>query len=106
MNAGEASLGSNSGPGLASARLASRLRELRGVFDYVLVNAPAATADSVTGYLSSLADGVVLIVEPSFTSRQATREVKEEIEAAGGRILGVVLHRRALSISDSPNSQA
>jgi hypothetical protein len=106
MNAGEPSLGLNSGPGLASARLASRLRELRGVFDYVLVNAPAATADSVTGYLSSLADGVVLIVEPSFTSRQATREVKEEIEAAGGRILGVVLHRRALSISDSANSQA
>jgi len=30
-------------------------------------------------------------------------EIKEEIEAAGGRVLGVVLHRRALSFSDLTN---
>ena len=105
MNAGEPSLGLNSGPVLASVRLAARVRELRASFDYVLVNAPPATRDSVTGYLGSLADGVVLIVEPSFTPRQATREIKEEIEAAGGRVLGVVLHRRTLSLSDITNSQ-
>ncbi len=106
MNAGEPSMGLNSGPVLASARLAPRVRELRGNFDYVLVNAPPATRDSATGYLGSLADGVVLIVEPSFTSRQAAREIKEEIEAAGGRVLGVILHRRALSLSDRSNSQS
>jgi Mrp family chromosome partitioning ATPase len=103
LNAGEPSLGLNSGPLLASTRLAARIRELRAIFDYVLVNAPPATRDSVTGYLGSLADGVVLIVEPSFTPRQATREIKEEIEAAGGRILGVVLHRRPLSFSGPTN---
>ena len=106
MNAGEPSLGLNSGPVLASARLAARVRELRSNFDYVLVNAPPATRDSLTSYLGSLADGVVLIVEPSYTPRQATREIKEEIEAAGGRVLGVVLHRRALSLSDRANSQS
>jgi Mrp family chromosome partitioning ATPase len=106
MNAGEPSLGLNSGPLLASARLAARVRELRANFDYVLVNAPPAIRDSVTGYLGALADGIVLIVEPSFTSRQATREIKEEIEAAGGRVLGVILHRRALSLSDRNTSQS
>ena len=105
LNAGEPTLGLNSGPLSASTRLSARIRELRSIFDYVLVNAPPATRDSVTGYLGSLADGVVLIVEPSFTPRQATREIKEEIEAAGGRVLGVVLHRRALSLSDMTNSQ-
>jgi protein-tyrosine kinase len=105
MTAGEPSLGLNSGPALASPRLAARIRELRASFEYVLVNAPPATRDSITGYLSSLSDGVVLIVEPSFTPRQATREIKEEIEAAGGRVLGVVLHRRALSFSDLTNLQ-
>ncbi len=105
LNAGIPSIGLNSGPVLASARLAARMREFRASFDYVLVNAPPATRDSVTGFLGSLADGVVLIVEPSFSSRQATREIKEEIEAAGGRVLGVVLHRRALSFSDLTNSQ-
>jgi protein-tyrosine kinase len=105
LNAGEPSIGLNSGPVLASARLAARVRELRASFDYVLVNAPPATRDSVTGFLGSMADGVVLIVEPSFSPREATREIKEEIEAAGGRVLGVVLHRRALSLSDLTNLQ-
>ncbi len=106
LNAGEPSLGLNSGPLVAAARLAGRIRELRTSFDFVLVNAPPATRDSVTSYLGSLADGIVLIVEPSFSSRQATREVKEEIEAAGGRVLGVILHRRALSLSDRSNPQS
>ncbi len=106
LNAGEPSMGLNSGPVIAPARLAGRIRELRSIFDYVLVNAPPATRNSVTGYLGPLADGVVLIVEPSFTSRQATLEIKEEIEAAGGRVLGVILHRRALSLSDRNTSQS
>jgi Mrp family chromosome partitioning ATPase len=106
LNAGEPSMGLNSGLLSASTRLAGRIRELRTNFDYVLVNAPTATRDSVTSYLGALADGVVMIVEPSFTSRQATREIKEEIEAAGGRVLGVVLHRRALSLSDRTNPQS
>jgi hypothetical protein len=105
MTAGAPSIGLSSGIVAAPARLAARIRELRATFDYVLVNAPAATREPVTGHLSSLADGVVLIVEPSFTPREATRKVKEEIEAAGGRVLGVILHRRQLSLADRNNSQ-
>ncbi len=105
LTAGEPSIGLSSGPVTASVRLAARMRELRASFEYVLISAPAATREPVTGYLGSLADGVVLIVEPSFTPREATRKVKEEIEAAGGRVLGVILHRRALSLNDRPNSQ-
>lgn len=104
LSAGVPSIGLNSGPVLASARLAARMRELRASFDYLLLSAPPISRDSVTGYLSALADGVVLIVEPSFTPRQATLEMKDEIEAAGGKILGVVLHRRSLSLSDKTNS--
>jgi hypothetical protein len=106
MNAGEPSMGQNSAPAIASARLAGRMRELRAAFDYVLVSAPPPHDGSITGYLGSLSDGVVLIVEPSFTSRQASRDIKEEIEAAGGQVLGVVLHRRALSLSDRNASQS
>jgi hypothetical protein len=106
INAGEPSLGLNSGPEQAPVRLAARVRELRANFDCVLVNAPPVTRDPITAHLSSLVDGVVLIIEPSFTPREATREVKEEIEAAGGRVLGVILHRRPLSLSDRMNLQS
>lgn len=105
LPAGEPSIGLSSGPVTASVRLASRLRELRSIFEYVLISAPAATREPITSYLGSMVDGVVLIVEPSFTPREATRKVKEEIEAAGGKVLGVILHRRALSLNDRPGSQ-
>ena len=85
--------------------LRARLTELRASFDHVLVDAPLATSESVAAYLGSLADGVILVVEQSFTPRQAVRELKEEIEAAGGRVLGVVLHRRELSLLNRTNSR-
>jgi Mrp family chromosome partitioning ATPase len=72
------------------------MSELRADFDYVVVNAPPATGNCVAACLAALTDGVILVVEPSFTPRQAAREAKECIEAAGGRLLGVVLSRRAL----------
>jgi Mrp family chromosome partitioning ATPase len=105
LNAGDRSAELGAGASGSAARLAARVRELRSLFDYVLVNAPPAMHETVTGYLGSLSDGIVLIVEPGFTPREATRASKEEIEASGGRVLGVVLHRRALSLSDRNNSQ-
>jgi len=90
---------------LTFGRLGARMAELRAGFDHVLVDAPPAIGDSVAAYLGSMADGVILIVERSFTPRQAARELKEEIEAAGGHVLGVVLHRRTLPCSDRTDSR-
>jgi Mrp family chromosome partitioning ATPase len=81
---------------LASGRLRARMSELRASFDFMLVDAPPAATGSVTAHLAALVEGVILVVEPSFTPRQAAREAKDNIEAAGGRVLGVVLHRRGL----------
>jgi protein-tyrosine kinase len=81
---------------LSSGRLRARMSELRASFDYVLVDGPPAATGSITAHLAALVDGVILVVEPSFTPRQAAREAKDNIEAAGGRVLGVVLHRREL----------
>jgi Mrp family chromosome partitioning ATPase len=104
MPAGVLPPGTDSIPALTFERLAARMAELRASFDYVFLDAPPAIGDSVAAYLSSMADGVILIVERSFTPRQAARELKDEIEAAGGHVLGVVLHRRALPFSDRVNS--
>ena len=79
---------------LTSDRLRSRLAELRADFDYVLLEAPPARGDLDAGFLAALADGVILVVEPNFTTRQAAREAKEDLEAANARVLGVVLNRR------------
>lgn len=96
MSAGVLSPGAAANELLASGRLRARMSELRASFDYMLVDAPPAATGSVTAHLAALVDGVILVVEPSFTPRQAAREAKENVEAAGGRVLGVVLHRRGL----------
>jgi hypothetical protein len=97
MSAGVLSPGTDANEVLASGRLRARMSELRANFDYVLVDAPPTATGSVTAHLAALVDGVILVVEPSFTPRQAARAAKDHIEAAGGRVLGVVLQRRELS---------
>ena len=100
MSAGVLPPGANSRALLSSGRLRARMLEIRASFDYVVIDAPPAAGNSVTGYWAGLADGVVLIVEPSFTPRQTACEVKGNIEAAGGRVLGVVFNRRGLASPD------
>lgn len=109
MSAGVLSPGADANEVLASGRLRARVSELRTSFDYVLIDAPPAATGSVTAHLAALADGVILVVEPSFTPRQAAREAKDNIEAAGGRVLGVVLHRRGLPFrhrTDQPQTSS
>jgi Mrp family chromosome partitioning ATPase len=96
ISAGALPPGTDSHSLLTSSRLEGRMSELRARFGYVVVNAPPATGDCVAACLAALTDGAVLVIEPSLTPRQAAREAKEGIEAAGGRVLGVVLWRRAL----------
>jgi Mrp family chromosome partitioning ATPase len=79
---------------LASGRLRERLADLGLSFSFVVVAAPPATSDFITSYLAALTDGLILVVEPRFTPRRAACDAKENVQAAGGRVLGVVLHKR------------
>jgi Mrp family chromosome partitioning ATPase len=91
---------------IASGHLRAWISQLRAGFGHVLVNAPPALGDRVTSCLAALTDGVILLVEPNFTPQQAARQAKEDIEAAGGRLLGVVLWRRPLrSLSRTGSSR-
>jgi NUBPL iron-transfer P-loop NTPase len=95
MSAGLFSASADASELLDSGRLRSRMSELRANFDYILIDAPAPSSDAaVVHQLSALVDGFVLVIEPSFTPQQAARTAKDNIEAAGGRVLGVVFHRR------------
>jgi protein-tyrosine kinase len=91
---------------VTSGRLDAWISELRAGFRYVVVNAPPVPGNCLTSRLAALTDGVILVVQPSFTPREAARQAKEDIEAAGGRLLGVVLWRRALlSLNRSGSSR-
>jgi hypothetical protein len=54
--------------------------------------APGILEDPVALFLAAAADGVLLVVQPRHTTRADLRRARLEIETAGGRLVGAVLH--------------
>jgi Mrp family chromosome partitioning ATPase len=83
---------------VTSDRVRFLFRQLQERFDYVLIcGAPIGQcAESI--YLSQLTDGVVLVVEAHKTRRERARKVKESLDSARVRLLGVVLNNRTFPI--------
>ena len=82
-------------------RLRSRMAELRGQFKYVVIHSSPLDLDSASMLLSRWTDGVVMVVEADTTRRETARRMKQDLEAANVRILGVVLNNRTFSIPEA-----
>jgi capsular exopolysaccharide synthesis family protein len=77
----------------ASPTMENVMQELRGRFEYlVLDTAPLLLVTDAT-ILSRLVDGVLLVVESGVTARRALVRAHKILESAGGRILGTVLNK-------------
>ena len=86
---------------LVSDRLRTRMTELRATFKHVVINSSPMGLDTDSIELSRWTDGVVLVVEANSTRRDAARRVKENLEVADVRMLGVVLNNRTFPIPDA-----
>jgi Mrp family chromosome partitioning ATPase len=78
----------------ASPRLPEVMAELRERFDIIVVDAPSLGSSSDAVLLSPLADATVIVVEARKTRWQAVKSGMEQIEAQGGKVLGVILNKR------------
>ncbi len=76
------------------------LRAARARFKYVVVDAPPLQGNPGSLVLSRKADGVVLVIESEKTRKRSALWAKQQIEGAGGKLLGVVLNRRRRYIPD------
>jgi len=86
---------------LNPARLHARFSELRTQFDYLLIDTPAAARFSDAILLARIADGAILVVGSGSTRRESARIVKDNFDAAGVPVLGVVLNKRTYPIPDA-----
>ena len=73
---------------------------LKKRFDYVLVNGVPLDHGSDSLVFGKCVDGVLFVVAAHATRRTAARQAKEQLEAAGARLLGVVLTERRFPIPD------
>jgi len=76
------------------ARVGPLLQTLRNKFRYVLVDLPAAGALDAFCNLPAVFDGVLLVVEAERTRGLVAQHVKQQLEQARIRLLGVVFNKR------------
>lgn len=84
-----------------SERIRLRLAEFRDKFSYVLVNAPPVNRHVGATLFGRVSEGVILVIESNVTPRESTRRAKDELEAAGVKLLGGVLNNRSYPIPES-----
>jgi Mrp family chromosome partitioning ATPase len=83
---------------LNGARLKERVSELRGEFDYLLIDAPPLSAYADGMVLSRLVDGVVLVLEANETRREAASRITDSLRKSKIPVLGAVLNNRTFPI--------
>ncbi|HWQ32604.1 MAG TPA: hypothetical protein VNQ79_06955 [Blastocatellia bacterium] len=67
---------------------------LKSRFDFVLIDAPAVTANPDTALLASQVDGVILVAQQDETRCHALAAARAALQNARANVLGVVLNRR------------
>jgi MinD-like ATPase involved in chromosome partitioning or flagellar assembly len=77
---------------LESADFGSRLLELRGSFDLILIDSAAAAESSDGIDISTVVDGTVLVIGAEKTRWQVAQDVRDRIEERGGYLIGVLLN--------------
>jgi len=77
---------------LASRKMREVLNDLEGEFDYILLDSAPLMPVSDTVALSTIADGVVVVVGPD-TPRHVVRKACSRLAYAGAKIYGVVLNQ-------------
>lgn len=78
---------------LVSRRMKQVMGLCRENFDVVLVDTPPAYALSDAQIMSSLCDGVLLVVQAGRVKREMALKAKANLERVGAHVLGVVLNK-------------
>lgn len=78
---------------LGSAKMNQFIEKASSVYDIIIFDSPPVNTVADASILSSIADGVILVVEAGVTAREAAILAKEQLEKINARILGVVLNK-------------
>ncbi len=76
---------------LNSPKMHVLLKVLQENFTYILIDAPSVLTDNDAVVLSAAADGVVLVVDQSATSRTKVRDAQQRLSMVDANVIGSVL---------------
>jgi hypothetical protein len=71
---------------------------LRSEFDYTIIDCPSMSQSGDLLSIAPFVDGIILVVEANRTRRDQPRLAEQRIQAAGGKLLGYILNKRAYEL--------
>lgn len=75
---------------LAGPRMKTVIEYLKGVYDYIILDLPPVTIVSDALAVSSLTDGMIVVVREGFSNKRAVKDTIEQLKFVDARILGFV----------------
>ena len=79
---------------IETQRLGKLIEVSKKQFDYIILDTAPIGICPESQAICSLADGVLMVIESGKTRRRVAQRAKQELEDAGGKLLGVVLNKR------------
>ena len=77
-----------------SASMGELIKQLRGSFEFIVIDGPAVLEVSDTAVLAGVADGVLLVGRTGMTSTKDLAESAHKLELAKSRIVGSIVNGR------------
>jgi capsular exopolysaccharide synthesis family protein len=77
---------------ISSDRMRDMLQMLAERYDHVLVDSPPLINVTDSVILSTMVEGVILVVQANKTSREVVRRTRQELATVGAKVFGVVLN--------------
>ncbi len=78
---------------LGHDRFIDMIRVLREVYDYVIIDTPPLGAVIDSAVVARMSDGAILVVEANTINHHFAKDVKEQLERSGCKIIGAVMNK-------------
>lgn len=78
---------------LEEASFSDLLKELRNVYDYIILDTPPLGSVADAAIVAKECDGAILVIESERVSYKLAQKVQEQLEKTGCKILGAVLNK-------------
>jgi polysaccharide biosynthesis transport protein len=85
---------------LGSPKMKQAIDTLAANFDFLVIDSPPVSSFADGLILSSLVEGVIIVVKGGVTPREMAQRTKEHLQAIGAKILGIVINQIKLQPHD------
>jgi len=85
---------------VGSKRIGSVLNQLKETFEVAIVDAPPLVISDAYN-LASKVDGVILVMVPGETREEQVKAMKEQLDRAGAKVIGVVFNKMSMAHATS-----